>query len=110
MSLSKEHCAKVLLEWVNHYVKKAEERHKRAEANMSEEYIQLRISKALEEDRKRREQNDWGGGFGQPDAEQQHAASIKRAQDECADALQDLQNNRDMLAYITEVTKGHVGS
>ena len=108
MSLSKEHCAKVLLEWVEHHVKKAEQRSKYADANLTEERIQLRIAKALEEERNRRDQNDWNGGFGQPTAEQQYAETLKRMEEESKTASQELQNNRDMLAYIKEITKNDV--
>lgn len=104
MTLSKEHCARVLNEWAAYYVKNAEVRSRRAESNLNEEYIQLRIAKAVEEERHRHDPYEGVGGFGEPTAEQRFEETLKRMKLEAETASRELQNNRDMVEYIKSIT------
>lgn len=106
----REHYAKVLNEWVDHYVSKSTTKSKAREGYLIEEQIQLRIAKAVEEDRRQRDTNDWGGGFGQPTAEEQYAFTLKRMRDEAVEAARELKNNLEMQEYIREITKNDVGA
>ena len=102
-NLTDDHCAKTLLRWGQHFVKRAEEDLARATARRTEEEIQLRIAKAIEEERQRTDPY-YGVGWGAPTPEQRHEETLKRASLEEAEASRVLSNNREMLAYIERIT------
>jgi hypothetical protein len=104
MNLTKEHMNKVLNDWAAYYVKLATIRSSRCEANLKEEQIRLRVAKAVEDDRNRRNQDDWSGGFGEPTTDQAFEETLKRATADAAEANRVLQNNLEMAEYIKLIT------
>lgn len=104
LNLTDDHCAKTLLRWGEHYVKRAEDDLARASARRTEEAVQLRVAKAVEEERQRADPY-YGVGFGAPTAEQQHEEILKRASLDETEASRVLLNNQTMLLYIKRVTQ-----
>jgi hypothetical protein len=101
-TLTREHCAKVLLEWSEHYLKQAQKELDFAQMRLSEENIRLRIAQAVEAERLRNDP-DWGGGFGRPTAEQLFDESVKNLTLDLEKKARILNNNADVLEYIRDV-------
>ena len=109
MSLSKQHCAKVLNQWAAHHVKTAQKRCDDAIAREMEENIQLRIASAVAEERKRADPY-YGMGWGEPTVEQRFEETSKRVREEASEAYRILQNNKEFQVYIAEITKNDLGT
>lgn len=100
-TLPPSHCAKVLIEWAEHFVKQSQRAYDVIEAELVEESIQLRIAKDVEAERDRYDP-DRHLGFGVPTPEQRFMEELNRLKLSANEKFRALENNRRMLEYIKQ--------